>query len=196
MKQPFILASASPRRNQLMQQIGITPRIIPSQMEEEKRGDSPEEIVMNLSRQKAQDVAEACREGEVIIGADTVVSIGGNVLGKPEDEREAVQMLRCLQGKVHQVYTGVTILVKGREEEPVTFFEKTDVSVYPMNEAEIRRYVAGGEPMDKAGAYGIQGEFARYIQGICGDYNNVVGLPVGRLYQELKSLNMMEEKYD
>ena len=102
-------------------------------------------------------------------------------------------MLSLLQGEVHQVYTGVTIVPPGPDRGRVTFFEQTDVSVYPMTEAEILAYVESGEPMDKAGAYGIQGRFAAHIRGIRGDYNNVVGLPVGRLYQDLKAMGLYEE---
>ncbi len=105
-------------------------------------------------------------------------------------------MIERLQGKVHQVYTGVTIVLNGGANKQVTFAEQTDVSVYPMSEQEIYRYVESGEPMDKAGAYGIQGKFAAYIREIHGDYNNVVGLPTGRLYQELKALGVVEEEHD
>ncbi len=192
----FVLASASPRRKQLMEQIGILPEIMPSRKEEEKEGTGPGEIVMKLSRQKALEVAGMYGEGTVIIGADTVVSIHGRILGKPANHQEAVEMLLLLQGNTHQVYTGVTVISKAGEMGQVSFFEETDVSVYPMSEAEIYQYIKSGEPMDKAGAYGIQGKFARYIQGIHGDYNNVVGLPVGRLYQELKALGVMEEEHD
>lgn len=194
MKQRFILASASPRRSQLMRQIGFKPDIIPSMVEEKAEGMAPDETVMALSRQKAEDVAKRYGEGTVVIGADTVVSIGGRILGKPSCHREAVEMIHLLQGNIHQVYTGVTIILCGREQKQVTFAEKTDVSVYPMSEQEIYRYAESGEPMDKAGAYGIQGKFAAYIQGIQGDYNNVVGLPIGRLYQELKTLGLLEER--
>lgn len=192
----FVLASASPRRRQLMGQIGIRPEIRPSMTEEEMEGTKPEEMVMNLSQQKAAEVARGYGEGTVIIGADTVVSIHGRILGKPASHQEAAKMLCLLQGNVHQVYTGVTIISKAGEARQVCFFEKTDVSVYSMSEEEIAQYIKSGEPMDKAGAYGIQGKFARYIQEIHGDYNNVVGLPVGRLYQELKALGVMEEKDD
>ena len=101
-------------------------------------------------------------------------------------------MLSMIQGSAHQVYTGVTILVCGKGGAEVTFAERTDVQVYPMEESEIIAYVESGEPMDKAGAYGIQGKFAAYIKGIDGDYNNVVGLPIGRVYQELKKLGGVE----
>ncbi|MDO4330859.1 MAG: Maf family protein [Lachnospiraceae bacterium] len=194
MRQRFILASASPRRSQLMRQIGLKPEIIPSMIEEKAENMEPDQTVMELSRQKAEDVAKKYGEGTVVIGADTVVSIEGKILGKPSSHREAVEMIHLLQGTVHQVYTGVTIILCGREKKQVTFAEKTDVSVYAMNEQEIYQYAESGEPMDKAGAYGIQGKFAAYIQGIQGDYNNVVGLPIGRLYQELKALGLLEEE--
>ena len=136
------------------------------------------------------------KKESILIGADTVVAVDDRILGKPADETEAFQMIKLLQGRSHQVYTGVTILRQGGlqpfEEGTNTcsiqkkqFFEKTDVLVYPMSEEEITAYVKTGEPLDKAGAYGIQGSFAAYIQGINGDYSNVVGLPVGRLYHEL-----------
>lgn len=177
-----------------MRQIGLKPEIIPSMIEEKAENMEPDQTVMELSRQKAEDIAKKYGEGTVVIGADTVVSIEGRILGKPSSHREAVEMIHLLQGTVHQVYTGVTIILCGREKKQVTFAEKTDVSVYAMNEQEIYRYAESGEPMDKAGAYGIQGKFAAYIQGIQGDYNNVVGLPIGRLYQELKALGLLEEE--
>lgn len=194
MRQRFVLASASPRRSQLMRQIGLKPDIIPSMVEEKAEGITPDETVRELSRQKAEDVARKYGEGVVVIGADTVVAIGDRILGKPSSHKEAVEMIHLLQGNVHQVYTGVTIILCGREKKKVTFAERTDVSVYAMSEQEIYRYAESGEPMDKAGAYGIQGKFAAYIQGIQGDYNNVVGLPIGRLYQELKALGVLEEE--
>lgn len=196
MKQRLILASASPRRSQLMRQIGLKPEIMPSMAEEVIDGLDPKALVMELSRQKAEDVAGKYQGGTVVIGADTVVSVDGRILGKPANHREAAEMICLLQGRVHQVYTGVTIVWNGSCKKKVTFAEQTDVSVYPMSEEEIYRYVESGEPMDKAGAYGIQGKFAAYIQEIHGDYNNVVGLPAGRLYQELKALGVVGEEYD
>ncbi len=196
MKQRLILASASPRRSQLMRQIGLKPEIMPSMAEEVIEGQDPKSIVMALSKQKAEDIAGKYKEGAVVIGADTVVSIDGMILGKPGNHWEAAEMIERLQGKVHQVYTGVTIVLNGGANKQVTFAEQTDVSVYPMSEQEIYRYVESGEPMDKAGAYGIQGKFAAYIREIHGDYNNVVGLPTGRLYQELKALGVVEEEHD
>lgn len=191
MKQRLILASASPRRSQLMRQIGLKPEIMPSLADEETEESEPDHLVMTLSCRKAKEAASRYKGEAVIVGADTVVSIEGKILGKPSSHREAVEMLSLLQGKVHQVYTGVTIIAG---EKTVTFAERTDVSIYPMTEGEILRYTESGEPMDKAGAYGIQGKFAAYIQRIHGDYHNVVGLPVGRLYQELKALGVLEEE--
>ena len=193
MGQQFVLASTSPRRRQLLEQIGIEAKIVPSSIEERAEGLGPEEMVMELSRQKAEDVAAKIGEDAAVIGADTVVAIKGRILGKPSDPQGAAEMLSLLQGEVHQVYTGVTIVPPGPDRGRVTFFEQTDVSVYPMTEAEILAYVESGEPMDKAGAYGIQGRFAAHIRGIRGDYNNVVGLPVGRLYQDLKAMGLYEE---
>ena len=125
----------------------------------------------------------------IVIGADTVVAYDGKILGKPADKEDAVHMLSMLSGNTHEVYTGVTFCyAEGGTEKVHTFYERTAVTFYPMSRDEIANYVASGDPMDKAGAYGIQGSFAAYVKGIEGDYNNVVGLPVGRLYQEIKEL--------
>lgn len=192
----FVLASASPRRRQLMGQIGLEPEVVPSLAEENETGMTPPDTVMALSRKKARDVAAHYGEGTTVIGADTVVAAENRILGKPSSHEEAEEMISLLQGNVHQVYTGVTIILCGSKRKEVTFYERTDVAVYPMDQEEIRRYAGSGEPMDKAGAYGIQGTFAAYIQWIHGDYNNVVGLPAGRLYQELKKLGVLEEGHD
>lgn len=185
MDKHMILASASPRRRELLHQVGIEPEIIPSHVEEVITSTEPDQVVMELSAQKAEDVAAGYQgQDVVVIGADTVVTVDGQILGKPKDRADAVRMITMLAGRSHQVYTGVT-LVAGRTGKRVTFAEETDVLVYPMTKAQIERYVDTGEPMDKAGAYGIQGYFAAYVQGIRGDYTNVVGLPVGRVYQEL-----------
>lgn len=181
----IILASASPRRKELLHQIGLDPQIIPSHVEEVITSTCPDAVVKELSLQKAADIAAGYQgQDVVVIGADTVVAIDGQILGKPADAEEAVAMLLSLQGKSHQVYTGVT-MVFGGNGKTITFAEETTVSVYPMTLDQIEQYVKTGDPMDKAGAYGIQGPFAAYVKGINGDYNNVVGLPVGRLYQEL-----------
>ncbi|WP_333649104.1 Maf family protein [Lacrimispora sp.] len=184
-----VLASASPRRKELLAQIGITPEIVPSTIEEKISTDVPEEAVMELSCQKAEDVACSQKRGTWVIGADTVVAAGGEILGKPSGHEDAFRMISLLEGKTHQVYTGVTLVYCGeRGRKTRTFVEKTDVHLYPMSYEEIRAYADSKEPLDKAGAYGIQGKFAAFIKGIDGDYNNVVGLPVGRVYQELKKM--------
>ena len=127
----------------------------------------------------------------LVIGADTVVAFEGKILGKPSDEEDALDTLLKLQGKSHQVYTGVTLLVKEQGIwKPYTFSERTDVEFYPVSREELLEYIKTGEPMDKAGSYGIQGKFGIYVKGICGDYNNVVGLPVGRLVYELKKMKI------
>lgn len=179
----IILASGSPRRKELLTQIGAVFEIIKAEGEEIITSSVPTEVVKELSMQKAKEVAGKC-DGAVIIGADTVVAIDGQILGKPKDKEDAVRMLRMLQGKAHQVITGVAVLFE-EQQRTISFAEVTKVHVFPMTEAQIEDYVESGEPMDKAGAYGIQGRFAAYVSGIEGDYNNVVGLPVGRLYQEV-----------
>lgn len=196
----IILASGSPRRKELLSQIGLSFSVRVSEADEHTEETKPEKLVCILSERKALAVWDELTEEEkkesILIGADTVVAVDDRILGKPADETEAFQMIKLLQGRSHQVYTGVTILRQGDmqplEEGTSTcsiqkkqFFEKTDVLVYSMSEDEITAYVKTGEPLDKAGAYGIQGSFAAYIQGINGDYSNVVGLPVGRLYHEL-----------
>jgi septum formation protein len=187
----IILASASPRRKELMNQVGLTPEIVPSTVEEVITSTQPDLVVQELSQQKAADVARHyAGQDVVVLGADTVVSIDGEILGKPKNEEDAVRMLLKLSGRKHQVYTGVT-LIFNEDSEQITFAVKTDVHVYPITENEARRYVATGDPMDKAGAYGIQGTFAAYISGITGDYNNVVGLPVGHICQVLRERGMI-----
>lgn len=179
----IILASGSPRRRELLTQIGVAFEVLKAEGEEVITSAVPSEVVKELSMQKALEVSGKC-DGTVIIGADTVVAADGQILGKPKDKEDAMRMLRLLQGKSHEVITGVTVFLKGKKE-PVQFAEVTKVHVFPMTEAQMADYVESGEPMDKAGAYGIQGRFAAYVSGIEGDYNNVVGLPVGRLYQEV-----------
>ena len=186
----IILASGSPRRRELLTQIGLEYTVIPSKKEEILRFTQPEDIVKDLSLQKAQDIAENAEVGTMVIGSDTVVSLDGEILGKPHTSENAVAMLKRLEGRSHQVYTGVSVVIKGMAADGtdaiISFAEKTDVHVYPMTEEEIQAYVATGDPLDKAGAYGIQGIFAKHVQGISGCYYNVMGLPIGRLHQELK----------
>lgn len=190
----IILASASPRRRELLSQIGLEFEVRPGNMEEITKSRIPSQMVLELSEGKAMNVFERLSEEEqgtfIVIGADTVVAFGDQIMGKPENRRQAAEMLSCLQGNIHQVYTGVTLVRKKEAEKEfsrVSFFEKTSVTMYPMSREEIEAYVDTGEPMDKAGAYGIQGRCAAFIKEIRGDYNNVVGLPTGRLYQEIKN---------
>ena len=140
---------------------------------------------MELAKQKAEEVAKTAGADALVLGADTVVAYEGKILGKPKDEADALRMLTMLSGKEHEVYTGVA-LIDNRDQSMENFFERTKVTMYPVSEEEIRDYIAGGVPMDKAGAYAIQGLGAKFIQKIEGDYNNVVGLPIGRIYQEIK----------
>ena len=189
-----ILASASPRRTELLAQAGIAHEIIKSTCEETITTNVPEELVMDLSAQKAEDVflrylSSYKEEDFLIIGSDTVVAADGKILGKPRDDEDAFAMISRLQNNQHQVYTGVTVYsyLHGVQKR-TTFYECSHVNVYPMTTEEIENYLAKGEHRDKAGAYGIQGAFAIYIRGIEGDYNNIVGLPIARLYQELKCL--------
>lgn len=225
MSKKIILASASPRRRELLTQIGLDFEVVVSETEEKITSTEPAKVVEELSAQKAEAVWEKLRsmtasQGSVtnaerldegsevfepeqtsgettmtdtlVLGADTVVACDGKILGKPADTEAAAAMLTMLQGRGHEVYTGVTILYEQNgERKTLTFHEKTTVHFYPMTDAQIREYVATGDPMDKAGAYGIQGFCARYIRGIEGDYNNVVGLPVGRVYQELHGLRLV-----
>ena len=182
----LILASASPRRKELLAKTGLTFDIIPAKGEETITKSIPAEVVMELSQQKAAEIAAMQTEDCIIIGADTIVAKGDEIMGKPRDEADAYRMLDMISDDCHQVYTGVTIIRTGTQAETITFAEKTDVYLYPISDGDIRAYIASGDPMDKAGAYGIQGDFAVHVKGIEGDYYNVVGLPIGRVYQELK----------
>lgn len=195
MRKKIILASASPRRQELLRQIGMEFEVRPSSCEEKITADDPAAVVEELSFQKAEDIAERMEkegsfgEEHVIIGADTVVADNEKILGKPADEAAAREMLTALSGHTHHVYTGVTLIWKEEgERRSRTFHEDTKVSMYPITEEEIEAYIASGEPNDKAGSYGIQGGGAAFISGIEGDYNNVVGLPVAGLYQEMKKI--------
>lgn len=200
----IILASGSPRRKELLEQIGIEFEICPAKGEEVITKTVPHDVVMELSRQKALEVAGmVVSYGDshadittptdiMIIGADTVVAYDDMILGKPKDEEDAKKTLRMLSGNTHSVYTGVSVVFiskDGRVGEH-TFYDRTKVKMYEMTDAEIERYVATNEPMDKAGSYGIQGKCAIHIEKIEGDYNNVVGLPVSKLYQELLGLGI------
>lgn len=176
----IILASQSPRRRELLGRMGIENFLVrPAQGEEIFDPTlTPAQLVESLSRQKAEEISAGAGPEDLIIAADTVVSIDGRVLGKPRDPEDAAAMLAALSGREHTVYTGVTVRRGG---ETVTEHEATAVRFRPLTEEEIADYVATGEPMDKAGAYGIQDYGALLVEGISGDYFNVVGLPVCRL---------------
>ena len=176
----IILASQSPRRKELLERMGIQDfeTISPNVDESAFHGLPPEELVRRLSAEKAAAVAGKVGKDAIVIAADTVVALEGAVLGKPADELDAFKMLSALSGVRHQVYTGVTVCRGGEKQ---TAHEVTDVTFRELSEREIEDYISTGEPMDKAGAYGIQGYGALLIQGISGDYYNVMGLPVCRL---------------
>ena len=172
--------------------------VIPSRGEEIVTSTHPAEVVEELSLQKAKEVAERILAGNeegiqdfsVVIGADTVVAADHKILGKPADHEDARKMITMLQGNIHQVYTGVTLIVKDAKGNirTRTFNECTDVDVCEMSDEEVEEYISTKEPYDKAGAYGIQGSFGVYIRGIRGCYYNVVGLPISRLCHELKDM--------
>ena len=184
----IILASKSPRRTLLLENAMIMHDCVSPAVDEEKivqrlSGEPPEKLVEELSRAKASSVKEALQDGDIIvIGADTVVSVDGVIFGKPKDRDDAKRMIKLLQGREHDVYTGVTVL---SEKEMISFHEKSAVSVFEMTDEEIEAYLETKEPFDKAGAYGIQGYFSRFIERIEGSYDNIVGLPVAKTYRAL-----------
>lgn len=187
----IILASASPRRKQLFEMMNISCRVDPSDIEEIlEPGLTAEENVCILAQQKASDVAKR-HQNEILVAADTIVVKENKILGKPANISEASAMLRSLSGTHHWVYSGVSVFPingEGKTEEEFTFFEKTKVTFSTLDELEIDRYVATGSPMDKAGAYGIQDDYGSlFIKKIEGDYYNVVGFPVNKFYQTLKT---------
>ena len=205
----IILASKSPRRKELIEGVGFKTLIIPSDADENIEEKDPAELVKKLSEIKAMSVYDCIKdkagknredfagnsndagntdinisENDVVLGADTVVYAGGRILGKPADKDEARDMIQLLVGNVHSVFTGFTLVFSdGRK---ITDYSETKVYVYPMNDEEIEDYISTNEPYDKAGAYGIQGLFGKYVEKIDGDYNNVVGLPVSKILYILK----------
>ena len=193
----YILASQSPRRRELLHLVLNEYEVIPAQGEELVTSTDPAEVVQELSLQKAMEVAKRVTpcEGDriIVIGADTVVAVDGEILGKPADREDAARMIGLIQGREHHVYTGVTVCcVEGASDiRHFSFSEETAVDVFPMNRGEIEGYISLKEPYDKAGAYGIQGAFSIFIRGISGDYNNVVGLPAARLYHELAARHLL-----
>ena len=204
----IILASGSPRRKELLQQAGLEFEVIVSDIEEVITKQKPEEVVLELSEQKCSAVCdEFIRKtpenlsemidikigGILVIGSDTVVSMDKKILGKPVDAQDAFKMLMSLSGRVHEVYTGVSCKVLQYNEyteglietDSFSFYAETKVNMYPFNEYEALDYISTGEPMDKAGSYGIQGIGERLVESINGDYNNVVGFPLSKFMREL-----------
>lgn len=184
----FVLASQSPRRKKLLRQMGLVFEVMPADVDEDSPERDPAALVESLSLQKASAVAHI-RKQALVIGADTIVVHNGAILGKPADEADAHRMLRQLSGETHQVYTGVALVREGKEHEKITktFHVKTNVTFSSLSDTEILSYIKSGSPMDKAGAYGIQDDRGSvFVERIEGDYYNVVGLPLNRLYQELK----------
>lgn len=178
----LILASASPRRQELLQQIGCDFRVFVSHAEElSESGVSPEKMATENARRKAEDVASRDTTGLPVLGADTVVAVDATILGKPKDEEDAARMLRLLSGRRHFVYTGVALVYHGATYTSVV---QTTVWMDKMSDEEISAYIATGEPMDKAGAYAVQGIAAKFIPKIEGSFSNVVGLPL----HEVKNL--------
>lgn len=202
----LVLASGSPRRRELMSLVGLEYDVVVSDIDERIQESDPCEYVKKLSYAKAMSVLERLSsesgeekglagnttDGYIVVGADTIVHHNGSILTKPRDREDAYRIIKSLSGDVHQVYTGVSICT---DERCVSFCEKTDVEVYDMTDEEIYMYIDTGEPMDKAGAYGIQGRFAAYVKGIRGDYNNVVGLPIARVVHELRNGGIYEQEY-
>lgn len=178
----LILASASPRRRELLQAITAQFEVRTSGVDESPFAAlEPAQAVQALSAAKAEPFVE---QDNVVLGADTIVVLDGEILGKPKDEQDAAAMLARLSGRKHTVMTGVTIASCKKRD---TFCEKTDVWFYPLSDEEIRAYIKTGEPMDKAGAYGIQGKGRLFVEKIDGDFYNVVGLPVARLNRRLRA---------
>ena len=186
----IVLASQSPRRKKLLEQLGLVFEVIPSTTEENFTTSNPEEIVTSLASQKAEDVARKV-SNSLVIGSDTIVAQNNHILGKPANAAEAHRMLSQLSGTSHTVYTGVSFAVTNGDCDIInrySFFEETKVWFSTLTDPEIDAYIASGSPMDKAGAYGIQDDWgAVFVERIDGDYYNVVGFPLNRFYRELKN---------
>ncbi len=179
-----ILASASPRRQELIKLIFDRVEILPADCDESlPEGIGAREAVEYLSKIKNEASLKLTDKENLIISADTVVAVDDKILGKPVDKEDARRMISLLSGKVHQVYTGVTLSLNGKVK---TFSEKTDVEFFSLTVNEIEEYISSSEPYDKAGAYGIQGKAGLLVKGIKGDYYNVVGFPVARLKREIE----------
>ncbi|MBO5573481.1 MAG: septum formation protein Maf [Clostridium sp.] len=193
----LILASASPRRRELLGQMGLEFLVVPSGADEHVTETDPERRVELLAERKAEEVYERIRKERpdirpVVIGSDTLVAVDGKILGKPADREEAVAMIGLLEGRHHHVSTGVSIFwEEDGETRGETFCSTTQVEVYPMTREDIEAYADTDEPYDKAGGYGIQGKFCVWVKGIAGDYDTVVGLPAAALYQRLRKLGLL-----
>lgn len=189
----IVLASESPRRKEIMDQMGISYVTIPSHAKEVVSETSPSDMVKALASLKARDVASRLnvKEKFIIIGADTMVFHRGQALGEPKDRSDAIRMLKSLSDDSHEVKTGVCIIIRNNtdniEDKTLTFDVNTEVIVQPLTTKQIEDYVDTGEPMDKAGAYAIQGGFGIYIKEIHGDYYNIVGFPIAKIYEQLLS---------
>lgn len=181
----LVLASSSVNRRQILERAGLHFDWMASEADETAQGLAPDALVRELARRKLEAVLPRCTADDVIITADTVASIDGEILGKPRDASEASRFLHLLSGRTHVVYTGVCIAYG---EKRVQFCQTTDVTFYPLSDREIEEYVASGEPFGKAGAYGIQGPAALFVEQIRGDYNNIFGLPAAHVMREIQKL--------
>ena len=203
-KHEILLASGSPRRRELLTQAGFSFTVLTADVDETIEENVPENVVAELSHRKAEAVKKKLAQKQdgdnsvstglrgapetdaIIVAADTIVACDGEILGKPADEEDAVRMLAELSGKTHEVFTGVTVILT--DGSKITFTNCTKVTMYEISGAEIRDYVASREPMDKAGAYGIQGVGARLVEKIEGDYNNVVGFPLAHFIRVMEEV--------
>jgi septum formation protein len=186
----LVLASASPRRQELIRTYGIPVRILVSDVDESTPADwSPEHVVEQLALRKARAVLADVEENEIVVGSDTIVVLNGAILGKPKDVEDAIRMVTALQGTTHEVYSGVACIDKATGQALVDY-RRTSITMAPLTDEQVRRYVATGEPMDKAGGYGIQGKAAEFVTEMVGDYFSVVGLPVAALAQLLQQLGV------
>lgn len=180
----LILASASPRRAELLRQVGYTFKVLPGTVTEEVSDEVPSALVESLALKKSLAVASSLAQG-IVLGADTVVCCDGKILGKPADEHEAIDILKLLRGRKHEVITGIALVDAADHRRVVTDHLRTDVWMRNFDDDELLYYVRSGDPLDKAGAYGIQGFASVFIERLEGCYFNVVGLPLGLVYHHL-----------
>lgn len=185
MKKRLVLASSSPRRQTLFKLIAEDFDVLAMDVDETTSLTEPAEVVAFLAEKKAEAAADAVKMPAVVLGADTIVVLGDEILGKPADEDDAARMLKKLSGRAHDVYTGYCLIDTETKKRHIAYV-KTEVVFCPMTEAEIAQYIQTGEPMDKAGAYGIQGYGAKFIRAIHGDYYCVMGFPVSEIYRALQ----------